>query len=223
MYLSELWFSPDTCPGLELLNHKCFPGGSMGKESACNAGDAGKCEFYTPIGKIIWRRARQPTPVFLPGESHGQRSLVGYSLWVEKSQTWLKLLSTKESDTTEATEQEPKHIVVIVLVYEGTSILLPIVVVSIYIPTNSDGGMAPFSPYPLAFIVCRLFYDGHSEWCEVITSLVLICISQQCWASFHMLSGYLCLLWRNVCSDLPIFWFGCFFVGVIIKKVLWLF
>ena len=28
-----------------------------------------------------WRRARQPTPVFLPGESHGQRSLVGYSPW----------------------------------------------------------------------------------------------------------------------------------------------
>ena len=31
--------------------------------------------------KIPWRRARQPTLVFLPGESHGQRSLVGYSPW----------------------------------------------------------------------------------------------------------------------------------------------
>ena len=31
------------------------------------------------VGKIPWRRARQPTPVFLPGESHGQRSLVSYS------------------------------------------------------------------------------------------------------------------------------------------------
>ena len=30
------------------------------------------------VGKIPWRRAWQPTPVFLPGESHGQRSLVGY-------------------------------------------------------------------------------------------------------------------------------------------------
>ena len=37
-------------------------------------------------------RARQPTPVFLPGESHGQRSLVGYSPW-----------GCKESDTREAT------------------------------------------------------------------------------------------------------------------------
>ena len=33
------------------------------------------------VGKIPWRRKRQPTPVFLPGKSHGQRSLAGYSLW----------------------------------------------------------------------------------------------------------------------------------------------
>ena len=33
------------------------------------------------VGKIPWRREWQPTPVFLPGESHGQRSLEGYSLW----------------------------------------------------------------------------------------------------------------------------------------------
>ena len=33
------------------------------------------------VGKIPWRRAWQPTPVFLPGESHGQRSLVGCSSW----------------------------------------------------------------------------------------------------------------------------------------------
>ena len=36
------------------------------------------------VGKVPWRRAWQPTPVFLPGESHGQRSLVGYSPWVHK-------------------------------------------------------------------------------------------------------------------------------------------
>ena len=33
------------------------------------------------VGKIPWRRAWQPTPVFWPGESHGQRSLADYSLW----------------------------------------------------------------------------------------------------------------------------------------------
>ena len=42
------------------------------------------------VGKIPWRRAWRPTPVFLPGESHGQRSLVGYSPW-----------GCRESDTTE--------------------------------------------------------------------------------------------------------------------------
>ena len=36
------------------------------------------------FGKISWRRAWQPTPVFLPGESHGQRSLAGYGPWDHK-------------------------------------------------------------------------------------------------------------------------------------------
>ena len=41
-----------------------------------------------------WMNAQQSTPVFLPGESHGHRSLVVYSPQVHKSQTWLKWLST---------------------------------------------------------------------------------------------------------------------------------
>ena len=65
---------------------KAFPGGSDGKESACNAGDLGS---HAWVGKIPWRREWQPTPVFLPGESHRQRSLVDYSPW-----------GRKESDTT---------------------------------------------------------------------------------------------------------------------------
>ena len=60
-----------------------FPGGSDGKESACNAGVAGQ-EFYPQVGKIAWRRAWQPTPGFLPGKFHGQRGLVGYSPWYHK-------------------------------------------------------------------------------------------------------------------------------------------
>ena len=46
-----------------------------GKESACSAGDLGSI----PGLKIPWRRKWLPTPVFLPGESHGQRSLAGHS------------------------------------------------------------------------------------------------------------------------------------------------
>ena len=55
-----------------------FPGGSDGKESACNVGDPGS------IGKIPWRREWLSTPVFLPGEFHEQRRLVGHSSWGRK-------------------------------------------------------------------------------------------------------------------------------------------
>ena len=50
------------------------------KNPATNAGDVGD-EFNPWVGKIPWRREWLPTSVFLPGESYGQRSLVGYSLW----------------------------------------------------------------------------------------------------------------------------------------------
>jgi len=40
-----------------------------------------RCEFNPWVGRIPWKRAWWPTPIFLPGESHGQRSLVGYSPW----------------------------------------------------------------------------------------------------------------------------------------------
>ena len=56
------------------------PGGS-GKESACQCR---RLELNVWVGKIPWRRERQPTPVFLPEERHGQRSLVGYSPWGHK-------------------------------------------------------------------------------------------------------------------------------------------
>ena len=55
---------------------KGFPGLSDGKESAYNAGDP-SLVFW--VGKIPWRREWQSTRVFLPGKSHGQRSLAGYS------------------------------------------------------------------------------------------------------------------------------------------------
>ena len=50
------------------------------KDPPANAGDM-RHSFDPWVGKIPWRRAWQPTPVFLAGESHGQRSLVGYSPW----------------------------------------------------------------------------------------------------------------------------------------------
>ena len=58
--------------------HESFPGGASVKSTAVNAGstrDAGSI----PGWEDPWGRARQCTPVFFPGESHGQRSLVGFS------------------------------------------------------------------------------------------------------------------------------------------------
>ena len=58
-----------------------FPSGASGRKPTCQCQcrRSKKCRFDPWIGKIPWRRKWQPTPVFFPGESHGQRSLVGYS------------------------------------------------------------------------------------------------------------------------------------------------
>ena len=69
---------------------------------------AGRHGFDPWEGKIPKRRAWQPTPVFLPVESHGQRSLMGYSLW-----------GHEESDMTEATEHA--HILCWFLLYNSVN------------------------------------------------------------------------------------------------------
>ena len=58
-----------------------FPGGSDSEESASYTGDP---DSIPGLGKIPWRKKWQPTPIFLPGEFHGQRSLAGYSSWGHK-------------------------------------------------------------------------------------------------------------------------------------------
>ena len=57
------------------------------KNLPANTGRPKGRSFDPWVGKIPWRMARQPAPVFLPGESHGQRSLVGYSPWGHKDAT----------------------------------------------------------------------------------------------------------------------------------------
>ena len=54
-----------------------FPGSVSGKEPACQCRRCKRHMFNPWVRKIPSRRAWQPTPVFLPRESHGQRSLVG--------------------------------------------------------------------------------------------------------------------------------------------------
>ena len=59
----------------------CVPGGPSGKESTCQCRICKRHWFSPWVGKISWRRKWHLTPVFLPGESHGQRSMAGYSPW----------------------------------------------------------------------------------------------------------------------------------------------
>ena len=75
-----------------LSTRKDFPGSTVGKESICQCRRRKRGGFGPWVGKIPWSRKWQPTPVFLPGKFHGQRSQVGYCPWVYKG-----------SDTTEHT------------------------------------------------------------------------------------------------------------------------
>ena len=61
-----------------LLN---FPGGARDKELACQCRRCKRHGFNPWIRKIPWSSKWRPTPVFLPRESHGQRSLAGYGPW----------------------------------------------------------------------------------------------------------------------------------------------
>jgi len=55
-----------------------LPGATSGKEPTCQCRRHKRCRFDPWVRKIPWNRAQQPIPVFLPGESHGQTSLLGY-------------------------------------------------------------------------------------------------------------------------------------------------
>ena len=65
-----------------MIAAESFLGGSDGKGKESNAGDTGS---ITESGRFPWRSKWPPTPVFLPGEFHGQRSLVGCSPWGHKN------------------------------------------------------------------------------------------------------------------------------------------
>ena len=88
-----------------------FPGGTSGKEPSFQCRRHKRCGFNPWVGKIPWRRAWQPTPVFSPGESHGENFLVGCIVHgVAKSQTRLKWLSVHaHMDRMAACYHKPTH------------------------------------------------------------------------------------------------------------------
>ena len=82
------------CSVLSLAWDSGLPWWLSGKEPTCRCR---RCGFNPWVRKIPWRRAWLPTPIFLPGKSHGQRSLAGYHPW-----------GCKGSDTTEKLNNDNK-------------------------------------------------------------------------------------------------------------------
>ena len=77
-----------------------FPGGIVVKNLPVMPETCRKCRFDPWVRKVPWRRVWPPTPVFLPGNPHGQRCLVGYSPW-----------GCKESDVTKHSTAQPVPLV----------------------------------------------------------------------------------------------------------------
>ena len=78
-----------------------------------------------------WKRKRQPTPVFVPGKSHGHRSLVGYRSWGRKRAR--HDLAMKQQQGIRSVVGLLGHRVVLVLVFQEISILFSIVAVSFFL------------------------------------------------------------------------------------------
>ena len=93
------------------------------------------------------------------------------------------------------------HMVVLFPVFQGLSIQSSTVAVSIYIPFCSNAKMFPFL-HTLSSIYClRLFHDGHSDWCEVVSHCSFdlhFSNNQWFWTSFHVLFDHLYVLFREM-------------------------
>ena len=68
----------------DLISFRDFPGGTSGKEPAYQCRRNKGCDFHPLVGKNLWRRKCQPTPVLVPRKSPGERSLADYSSWDHK-------------------------------------------------------------------------------------------------------------------------------------------
>ena len=77
-----IWFLKRIC--ICLRKTQGFTGGASGKGPACRCRRHKRHAFDPWVGRIPWRREWQPNPVFLPGESHGQRSQACCSPWGHK-------------------------------------------------------------------------------------------------------------------------------------------
>ena len=94
-HVERLWTHCFSSSGLRSSIARGLPRRRSGKERTCQCRKHQRLGFDPWVGNISWRREWQPTPVFLPGKSRGQRSLAGYSPWGLKESDMTEYLSTK--------------------------------------------------------------------------------------------------------------------------------
>ena len=123
--------------------------------------------FDSWVGKIPWRRKWQPTPVFLPGESHGQRSLVGYSPWGRKRVG--HDLATQQKKTFLGYITWPSFEMTFLQVSAG----LPSSRLDLTVPESSAEGGLPRLPSPcLVSPSHHCLSPGHWALCETVSCTV---------------------------------------------------
>ena len=121
-----LFLKKKTHPGVDLLGHTVVLA-SLVAQIVKNLPAMWETQVWSLGWKDLWRREWLPTPVFLPGEFHGQRSLVGYSPW-----------GCKESDMTEWLTHTHSSSTFSFFLRKLHSIFLT-VAAPIYMPTNNAG------------------------------------------------------------------------------------
>ena len=161
-----------------------FSGGARGKGPVCQCRRHKKCRFHPWARKIPWRRAWQPTPVFLPGESHGQRSLVGYS--VEESRTQLKRQCVRARAHTHALLYGFSHFLThLTLELSSLKVHLKCSLYSLKVALNSysfqnQEAQKPWCPLPLGKRSIR-FCDNHFlDFLEFYNPYVYVLVAQSC-------------------------------------------
>ena len=135
-----------------------FPGGPSGKEPACRCRRRKRRRFNPWVGKIPWRRPWRPPPVFLPGESRGQRGLAGYSPWGHKESGATERLTTIVHTHTRAqTHTSFPHTCV--------SLLITTLPLSLRTRSLPWGEVGPVTRKALTFQV-EVAVSAASPWCS---------------------------------------------------------
>ena len=121
-----------------------LPGGTSGKEPAADTEDLRKrCGFDPWVGKIRWRRAWQPTPVSLPGESRGQRRLQAMAHRVAKSRTRLEWQQARNTVMAAKEKGHPPFL------SGSLSLHLTQQQVPLTVPPDHSLNLSPYSPSTL--------------------------------------------------------------------------